>query len=45
VRIDTTITVSCTRDKYLLKGDVSTFEGEKPFFSNSWTREISRRLS
>ena len=45
VRIETTITVSCSKDKYLLKGDVRTYDGEKPFFTNSWTREVSRHLS
>jgi uncharacterized protein len=45
VRIETTITVSCTNNRYLLEGDVKAYDGGKPFFTNSWTREITRQLS
>jgi predicted acyl esterase len=45
VRIETTIDVSCTRDNFILKGDVRTFDGDKPFFSNSWSKTITRQLA
>ncbi len=45
VRIETTIDVACTASEYLLKGEVRTFDSEKPFFDRSWTRRIARQLS
>jgi putative CocE/NonD family hydrolase len=45
VRIETTVDVSCTKENYILKGDVKTFDHGKPFFTRSWTRTIARQLS
>ena len=45
VRIETTIDVSCTQDNYVLKGDVKTFDGDRPFFAQAWVKTIKRKLS
>ncbi len=44
VRIDSTTTMSCTRDSFLLHATLDAWEGDEPVFSKRWDRTIPRDL-
>jgi uncharacterized protein len=43
MRIETRTALACTREAFLIEADLQAFDGDRRFFSRSWTRSVPRR--